>query len=139
MLELLADPKNGIIKGGIFAPCRPLQNSGLFPEVRELSKLLVLQERSFQSVVMTEGDQCDGLYILQVGSLQASVIDRNGKDLLTKQFERSSLLGEVSFFLETRRTATVSCLSNCRLFFLDIRYKKTLLQLCPLLFRQMRH
>ena len=48
------------------------------------------------------------------------------------------MVGEISFFLKTRRTATIVCGSTVRLFYLDVRYKKKLLELCPLLYRRMR-
>ena len=51
---------------------------------------------------------------------------------------RSALVGEVSFFLKTKRTATIFSKTTVRLFFLDIMYKKTLLELCPMLYKRMR-
>jgi len=50
-------------------------------EIFELSKLLVLQDRSMQSMIMNEGDTCDGLYILQTGTVSGYILNRNGKYL----------------------------------------------------------
>ena len=40
--------------------------------------------------------------------------------------------------MKTLRTATIVCVTSIRLFFLDIRYKKTLQELCPMLYKRMR-
>ena len=48
------------------------------------------------------------------------------------------MVGEVSYFLKSKRTATILTKSSARLFFLDIKFKNNLRQLCPKMFKRMR-
>ena len=49
--------------------------STIVKEIYELSKLLVLQDRSVQSVICSEGDHCEGLYIVQKGILSGHMFN----------------------------------------------------------------
>lgn len=72
---------NGDIKkeylGGIFSRSNPNESAELVAEIFELSKLLVLQDRSIQSVIFEETDECTGLYILQDGTLGGHILNRS--------------------------------------------------------------
>ena len=87
---------------------------------------------------MEEGDACDGIYIIQKGTVGGYILNRKGNKKYMADSSATAVLGEVSFFLKVRRTASIFCISNVRLFFLGINYKKTLLQLCPMLYKRMR-
>ena len=63
LLELLTSPKLSLVDGALFKDIDGNRDQ-IMKEIFELSKLLVLQERSFQSIVFNEGDECDGLFIL---------------------------------------------------------------------------
>ena len=43
------------------------------PELREFSKLVILQDRSIQSVLCHENTDCEGLYIVQKGTLSGFI------------------------------------------------------------------
>ena len=78
------------------------------------------------------------MYWLQKGSIRGYTEDSNGNVAHIPEQKKASLIGEISFFLRTRRTATLISNTSVRIFFLDIRYKKTLLELCPNLYKRMR-
>lgn len=87
---------------------------------------------------MEEGDECDGIYIVQKGTVGGYILNRKGNKSQIAEANATAVIGEVSFFLKARRTASIFCISNVRLFFLGVNYKKTLLQLCPMLYKRMR-
>lgn len=110
----------------------------LLNEIIEFSKLLVLQDKSIQSIICNEGDDCNGLFIVQKGTIGGWILNRSKQKIPLRESTESCLVGEVAFFMKTKRTATVMCKTSARIFFLDFRYKQTLLELCPMLYKRMR-
>ena len=101
--------------------------------------MLVLMDLTVQSVLFQQDDECNGLYIIQRGHLAGYLYDRNDKMINLNGLQQTPLVGEVSFFLKTKRTASIYCKSSIRSFFLDIRSKKTFHDLCPKLHKRMRN
>ena len=100
--------------------------------------ILTIQYVSIQSVIFYEKDECTGLYIVEHGTLGGNILNLNRLEIPLEKKKESSLVGEVAFFLKSKRTATILTKQNARLFFLDIKFKKTFLSLCPKIHKRMR-
>ena len=83
-------------------------------------------------------DECNGLYFLIKGELEISVLQLDQTFAKKKQnVYEGTLVGEISFFLNTKRTATVVNVTNNRVCFLSCRVKKLFQIVCPRLARYM--
>ena len=101
--------------------------------------MIRLQQMSHESMIFMEGDVGDGLYIVDDGDVKGWALDRKScYKPLKKELSRGDVFGEISFFLDSPRTATLQSKANSRLFFLENRYKKTLSANCPILFKRLR-
>ena len=90
-------------------------------------------------MICMEGDEGDGIYIIDDGDVCGWVIDRNAiYQPFTEDLRVGSVFGEISFFLETKRTATLQSKANSRLFLLEKKYKKIFMTNCPTIFRRIR-
>ena len=90
-------------------------------------------------MIFMEGDQGDGLYIVDDGVIRGWILDKQLKYRpLSQELKVGCIFGEISFFLSSPRTATLQSKANSRLFFLENKYKKILYQNCPKLYKRMR-
>jgi NTE family protein len=80
-----------------------------------------LRPRSLQGgeVLMREGDEADGLYILQTGRLRAVVGDGNDRRVLN-DIGRGEVVGEAALLTDQPRSATVIALRDSELLHLSI-------------------
>ena len=78
LLQIFINSKY-ILKKTVFDGSDPKVKVTLLQETLELSKLLVLQDHSMQTVLMQQGEECNGLYILQKGTLSVHIIKQNSK------------------------------------------------------------
>jgi NTE family protein len=81
-----------------------------------------LQPRSLQGgeVLMREGDEADGLYLLQAGRLRALVGDGEDRRVLG-DIGRGEVVGEAALLTDQPRSATVVALRDSELFYLSIQ------------------
>ena len=103
---------------------RTFGDLSLAREIEDLSHVLEQRELEFDSVLIKAGDACtDGLYLLVEGRLDIFVPpgDPKREDGYWKKALPGSMVGEVAFFLDTRRTATVVNSANNRVCLLPKR------------------
>ena len=84
-------------------------------------------------------DECDGLYFLLQGEIDIYILQINQtykKDFL--RVTEGTLIGEISYFLNVKRTATVVNYSNTRVCFLSKDDKKLLQSICPQIANRMQ-
>ena len=81
-----------------------------------------LQPRSLQGgeVLMREGDEADGLYLLQAGRLRALVGDGEDRRVLG-DIGRGEVVGEAALLTDQPRSATVVALRDSELLYLSIQ------------------
>lgn len=85
--------------------------AGAIDHPRKVDLVLQALERSTLSagsVLFTQGDADDGLYIVEQGFLSATITTEDGARMRVKKFSPGSLVGEISAYLrDHHRTATV--------------------------------
>ena len=81
-----------------------------------------LQPRSLQGgeVLMREGDEADGLYLVQAGRLRALIGDGQDRRVL-RDIGRGEVVGEAALLTDQPRSATVIALRDSELLYLSIQ------------------
>lgn len=62
--------------------------------------------------IINQGEVGDSLYAVVNGSLEVSVKDKKNKDIVISRINKSEIFGESAIFLASKRTASISCLSD---------------------------
>lgn len=71
------------------------------------------------SIVVTEGDVSDSLYIVCSGKLKVYVSDDQGKEAILTMLTEGDYFGELAFLLEAPRSASVVCVEDSTLFIIS--------------------
>src|SRR4051812_37253668 len=88
--------------------------SGLTPaELDEISRHGVAREFRERTVLVTEGDESDSLYIILEGRVRAYVSDGAGREAVLSVMGPGEYFGEIAFD-EKPRSASVITLEPCR-------------------------
>lgn len=100
-----------------------LERVSLFSNLNEsdIAELEAIgQERTVpkNTMVISEGDDSDSLYIVLKGNAHAMRSDESGRQLIINSFGPSDYFGEMSFFDRNDRCATVVTKVKCTLFIL---------------------
>jgi CRP-like cAMP-binding protein len=81
-------------------------------EHETLNKAMQVLEFKRGDILMTEGDQCDGLYLLYSGS--AGVLhESNGEKIRVSEVKEGAQLGDMAIFDDAASSATITALSDC--------------------------
>jgi CRP/FNR family cyclic AMP-dependent transcriptional regulator len=83
-------------------------------ELEEISRHAVAREFRERTVLMTEGDQSDSLYIILEGRVRAYVSDGEGREAVLSVMGPGEYFGEIAFD-EGPRSASVITMEPCRL------------------------
>ena len=83
-------------------------------ELEEISRLGVPREFRERTVLMSEGDETDALYIIMEGRVRAYVSDSAGREAILSVMGPGEYFGEIAFD-EGPRSASVITLEPCRL------------------------
>ena len=83
-------------------------------ELEEISRLGVPREFRERTVLMSEGDETDALYIIMEGRVRAYVSDSTGREATLSVMGPGEYFGEIAFD-EGPRSASVITLEPCRL------------------------
>ena len=102
------------------------------------AQLLHIQEFPADSVIISQYDDGDGLYIVENGFFAGFVKHNYEKQWIKEKLSQGSCFGEIAYFLETRRTATIIAESVASLLFLSKDYKKLFMTNCPLIYSTIR-
>ncbi len=100
----------------------------------ELRKLLEISpKRSFakNTVIITEGDQTDCLYVVLKGRAYAIGSDEYGKQIVLNVFEANDYFGEMSFLDGESRCATIITKVTCQFLLIPADEFKTILARNP--------
>ena len=94
-----------------------LQSVPLFKNLAtdELSHILqyaVTRSYKKSSVVISEGDDTDSLYVIESGSVKVYLSDNNGKEVIINTLETGDYFGELSILTTGKRSASVITTSN---------------------------
>ena len=95
-------------------------------QIANLEAICRTQTVNKNSIVISEGEQTDCLYILISGKAFAVRIDESGRQFVINRFGPFDYFGEMSFFDGNARCATVITKERCRLMTLP---RKAFLQL----------
>jgi NTE family protein len=94
--------------------------SGLDPEARAaLRKELDLRISRRGDVLMRQGDDADGLYLVGSGRLQVILTTPDGTDVVLSEAGRGQLVGEMALLTDKPRSATIVALRDSHLLFLS--------------------
>lgn len=83
-------------------------------EVAALADAAVVRTFPKNTIVVTEGERSDSLYVILSGRVKVFVADENGKELVLNTEGPGEYFGELAFD-EGPRTASVATLEQCRL------------------------
>jgi len=83
-------------------------------ELEEISRLGVTRDFRERTVLMSEGDETDALYIIMEGRVRAYVSDSSGREAILSVMGPGEYFGEIAFD-EGPRSASVITLEPCRL------------------------
>ncbi|MBV1869602.1 MAG: Crp/Fnr family transcriptional regulator [Gammaproteobacteria bacterium] len=94
-----------------------LQSVPLFKNLatHELSHILqyaVTRSYKKNSVVISEGDDTDSLYVIESGSVKVYLSDNSGKEVIINTLETGDYFGELSILTTGKRSASVITMSN---------------------------
>jgi CRP/FNR family transcriptional regulator, cyclic AMP receptor protein len=93
----------------------PKTGAGLSPaELEEIAAHAVAREFRERTVLLTEGDESDSLYIILEGRVRAYVSDGEGREAVLSVMGPGEYFGEVAFD-EGPRSASVITMEPCRL------------------------
>ncbi len=70
-------------------------------------------------VVCHEGDESDGMYVILDGQVRIFISDNEGNEVDVNMMKTGDFFGEMALLEDKPRSATVLCLTACRLFRLD--------------------
>jgi CRP/FNR family cyclic AMP-dependent transcriptional regulator len=90
-------------------------------QITELEAICATKTVPRNSVVITEGDVSDNLYIVVSGKAYAVRIDESGRQFVINRFGPYDYFGEMSFFDGNARCATVITKDTCRLMMVPRR------------------
>jgi len=71
------------------------------------------------SIIVTEGDVSDSLYIVCSGKLKVYVGDDQGKEAILAMLTEGDYFGELAFLLEAPRSASVACVEDSTLLIIS--------------------
>ena len=81
--------------------------------IKELEAIARRHKFSKNSVVISEGDESDSLYVLLNGKAVALRTDESGRQFVVNRFGPFDYFGEMSFFDRSARCATVMTKERC--------------------------
>jgi CRP/FNR family cyclic AMP-dependent transcriptional regulator len=87
-------------------------------DILELEALCVERRVPKNTLVISEGDETDSLYVLLEGSARALRTDDSGRQFVVNRFEPWDHFGEMSLFDRDERCATVITKTRCTLLVL---------------------
>ena len=90
--------------------------AGLAPADRELIEKRVVK-RSFpkNTIIVSEGDSSDSLYLILEGKVKVFLNDENGKEAIINYQEAGEYFGELSLIDESTRSASIMTTDKCTL------------------------
>ena len=88
--------------------------AGLAPADRELIEQRVVK-RSFpkNTIILSEGDNSDSLYLILEGKVKVFLNDENGKEAIINYQEAGEYFGELSLIDESTRSASIMTTDKC--------------------------
>jgi len=84
-------------------------------DILELEALCLERRVPKNTLVISEGDETDSLYVLLAGSARALRTDDSGRQFVVNRFEPWDYFGEMSLFDRNERCATVITKTRCTL------------------------
>jgi CRP/FNR family cyclic AMP-dependent transcriptional regulator len=81
-----------------------------------LNSISVVLERPANTVLFSENDAGDALYIVGQGAVEISVLSEDGRKLGLEIMRRGSVFGEIALFDPGPRTATATTIEACTLY-----------------------
>jgi CRP/FNR family cyclic AMP-dependent transcriptional regulator len=88
-------------------------------DLRAVSSHLVRRRFPKNSVIITEGDATNSLYIILSGKVKAFLNDENGKEVILNVVNEGEYFGEVSLFDNGSRSASIMTLEDCQFAVLE--------------------
>ena len=76
-------------------------------EIQDLEIEAVKKHFPKNTVLFSEGDETDSLYIISKGKVKAVITDENGREIVLSIFGSGEYFGEMAFIDEEQRSATI--------------------------------
>ncbi|MBU6952213.1 MULTISPECIES: Crp/Fnr family transcriptional regulator [unclassified Hahella] len=88
-------------------------------QLQQLEKHAVFRCFQKNSIVITEGDRSDSLYIIVSGRVRVFCSDENGKEVILNDLKAGEYFGELALFDDKERSASVMATEPCRFLMLN--------------------
>lgn len=76
-------------------------------EIKDLETEAVKKSFPRNTVLFSEGDETDSLYVITEGKVKAVITDENGREIVLSIFGSGEYFGEMAFIDEEQRSATI--------------------------------
>ncbi|WP_020408360.1 Crp/Fnr family transcriptional regulator [Hahella ganghwensis] len=94
--------------------------SGFAPEqLQQLEKHAAFRTFQKNSIVITEGDHSDSLYVIVSGRVKVFCSDENGREVTLNDLKAGDHFGELALFDDQERSASVMTTEACRFLILN--------------------
>jgi cAMP-dependent protein kinase regulator len=90
-------------------------------ELLEVIRGLELRSYDPGTILVTEGEPGDSLFVLTHGTVRAFVRNQSGRNVQVRQMDEGEFFGEISLLSGKPRTATITASMSCELLELDRR------------------
>ena len=88
-------------------------------QVQQFARLGRITSLAAGDIVCHEGERSDSMFVLLAGTVSVSRHDGTGGRVEIRQFHEGEFFGEVALLDSRPRTATVACVTDCKLFVLE--------------------
>ena len=105
-------PRAQVAESRLLSALSPEVTAALMAELRPLSC-------EPGEIVITEGEQAHSLHLIESGSVLVFVKDKAGRNVKVRALEAGDFFGEIAALTGTRRTATVTAATHCKLLVAD--------------------
>lgn len=103
---------------------RALKNLPLFAqlgdeEIYSLSARVSLRNYPKNTILVSEGDETDSLFIIESGKVKVYLSDEEGKEVIINMLEAGDYFGEIALLDDKPRSASVMTLGDSRLWMIS--------------------
>ena len=110
-------------------------------ELKFFSQLITIEEFSTGEQIIKQGDDSHDIFILKLGKIEGTIMKPNFQRipiLAMLQSRPGTIFGEIAFYLDTERTATITCLTSVSVLSIDYDNRQPFKENCPSIYKGIR-
>lgn len=83
-------------------------------DLKELSNLATVRSFPRNTIIISEGDNSDSMYVVLAGKVKVYLSDDEGKEIIINILKEGDYFGELALLDESPRSASVMTLGDCK-------------------------